>query len=59
MDKYDETRISLTICFIVFVILKLTNLISWSWWWVTIPLWGTALIATIVTIILIVTKDKM
>lgn len=25
--------------FIVFVILKLTNLIAWSWWWVTSPLW--------------------
>jgi hypothetical protein len=20
--------------------LKLTNVINWSWWWVTAPLWG-------------------
>jgi hypothetical protein len=26
--------------FIVFLILKLTHTITWSWWWVTAPLWG-------------------
>lgn len=25
---------------IVFITLKLTNVINWSWWWVTAPLWG-------------------
>lgn len=25
--------------FIIFLILKLTNTIDWSWWWVTAPLW--------------------
>lgn len=29
------------ILFIVFLILKLTNVIAWSWWWVTSPLWIT------------------
>ncbi len=24
---------------IVFIILKLTNYIDWSWWWVLAPLW--------------------
>ena len=24
---------------VVFVVLKLTHLISWSWWWVLSPLW--------------------
>ena len=24
---------------IVFIVLKLTNVINWSWWWVTSPLW--------------------
>lgn len=28
-----------TTLFIVFLILKLTNTIDWSWWWVTSPLW--------------------
>jgi hypothetical protein len=25
---------------IVFITLKLIHEISWSWWWVTAPLWG-------------------
>jgi Transmembrane Fragile-X-F protein len=25
--------------FIVFLTLKLTHVIDWSWWWVTSPLW--------------------
>lgn len=25
--------------FIIFLILKLTHTINWSWWWVTAPLW--------------------
>ena len=28
-----------TVLFIVFLILKLTDTIDWSWWWVTNPLW--------------------
>ena len=27
------------VLFVVFLILKLTGNISWSWWWVTSPLW--------------------
>ena len=29
----------LGLLFIVFLVLKLTNVIDWSWWWVTAPLW--------------------
>lgn len=29
-----------TVLFFVFLILKLTKTITWSWWWVTAPLWG-------------------
>ena len=25
---------------IVFITLKLTGVIAWSWWWVLAPLWG-------------------
>ena len=25
---------------IVFIVLKLTKVIDWSWWWVTLPFWG-------------------
>lgn len=27
------------VLFLVFLVLKLTNVIDWSWWWVTAPLW--------------------
>ena len=26
---------------VVFITLKLLGYITWSWWWVTAPLWGT------------------
>lgn len=37
-----------TVLFVVFLVLKLTHVIAWSWLWVTSPLWisaGLALIA--------------
>jgi hypothetical protein len=40
--------------FVVFLILKLTDVIDWSWWWVTSPLWiGWALVLLIVVVILV------
>jgi hypothetical protein len=30
----------LGLVFVVFLTLKLTGHIDWSWWWVTAPLWG-------------------
>lgn len=48
------------ILFIVFLILKLTNNIDWSWWWVTSPLWisaGLFFVILIIGIIVIVLKD--
>lgn len=42
--------------FIVFLVLKLTNTINWSWWWVTSPLWiPFALVLFIVIIVIIAT----
>ena len=31
---------ALTLLGVAFVILKLTHVISWSWWYVTMPFWG-------------------
>lgn len=28
-----------TVLFVVFLVLKLTHNIDWSWWWVTSPIW--------------------
>lgn len=30
----------LSLLAIVFITLKLTSVIDWSWWYVTMPLWG-------------------
>lgn len=47
-----------TLLFLVFLVLKLTNVITWSWWWITAPLWiswllvlGVIIIAIIIAII--------
>lgn len=32
------------VLFAIFLVLKLTETIDWSWWWVTSPLWIAALI---------------
>jgi hypothetical protein len=42
MEKENNKSTGITlsmILFIVFLILKLTGNINWSWWWVTSPLW--------------------
>lgn len=45
-----------TILGIVFIVLKLTGVISWSWLWVLAPFWiPLALVAFIVVIVIIVT----
>lgn len=37
---------------VAFIVLKLTHVINWSWWWVTAPFWGgIALFLGIVAII--------
>ena len=47
MEK-SGTGLSLgTVLFIVFLVLKLCGTITWSWWWVTAPLWIPAGLALI------------
>ena len=36
---------------VLFVGLKLTHYIDWSWWWVTLPFWGMfAVFAAVISI---------
>lgn len=45
------------ILFIVFLVLKLTGNIDWSWWWVTSPLWiplGLAFSIFIVVLLVVI-----
>lgn len=42
------------ILFIVFLVLKLTGVVAWSWLWVTSPLWiGAALFVVLVVLAVI------
>lgn len=52
----DEIGVGLpTILFVVFLVLKLTNNIDWSWWWVTSPLWiPIAFVAVIFVFVIII-----
>jgi len=54
-----ESEFLLWIVLTVFIILKLTGVIFWSWWLVFIPLWGPgALILTIYLPLAIIEKLK-
>ena len=39
---------------LVFLVLKLTKVIDWSWWWITAPLWGQAALIILVLVIAII-----
>lgn len=50
-----------SVLFIVFLILKLTGNINWSWWWVTSPLWipitlGVAIIGVVGIVMILLNK---
>ena len=41
--------------FLVFLILKLCKVITWSWWWVTAPLWipfGLVIVIIVVALVI-------
>lgn len=37
---------------ITFIVLKLCNVINWSWWWVLSPLWISLILSIIILIII-------
>ena len=44
----------LELLLVVFIVLKLTGVITWSWWWILSPLWIPLAIALIITIIFLI-----
>ena len=38
--------------FLIFMTLKLTGYIDWSWWWVTAPLWGGLAFLLVIGVVL-------
>lgn len=39
-NNYSYSFPLCSVLFVLFLALKLTGHINWSWWWVTAPLWG-------------------
>ena len=55
MEKGASSGIGLPgVLFVVFLVLKLTGNIDWSWWWVTSPIWIPLLVAVAIFITLII-----
>jgi len=42
------------VLFVVFLVLKLCHVISWSWWWVTCPLWTPLAIVLLFMVLAVV-----
>lgn len=59
----SETKKSITIggtgffnlLFLVFLVLKLTKVIDWSWWWITAPLWVPVSISVLFFVLVLLT----
>jgi hypothetical protein len=50
--KYAKAPVTyLAIAFVVLAALKLAGVIAWSWWLVTLPLWGLMAAALVIAII--------
>ena len=53
-DKQASGGIGFTgLLTIVFIILKLCGVITWSWWWVLSPLWISAILWVILVVIVL------
>ena len=42
------------ILFFIYLTLKLTDTISWSWWWVTSPLWIPLAASAVIAILAVI-----
>ena len=41
---------------IVFIVLKLTKVISWSWWWVLSPIWIPTALVVVLLLVWVITN---
>jgi hypothetical protein len=56
MERKSSGGIGLTgVLFLVFLVLKLTGNIDWSWWWVTSPIWIPFVLVIGVLIVILLT----
>ena len=54
MNNITEPRSILETVLVVFIVLKLLDVIQWSWWWVLAPLWGPAAIIFAAFLIMVI-----
>lgn len=52
--KIQGGSLGTTLLLIAFIVLKLTNVISWSWWWVLSPLWIPVALTIIIVLVWII-----
>lgn len=43
-----------TLLTVLFIGLKLTNYINWSWWWVLAPMWVPVVIVILIMILILI-----
>lgn len=43
---------------VLFIALKLTNYIDWSWWWVLSPIWILTILLIIILTIVVIAENK-
>ena len=58
-EKTSSTNFGVSLGFLefltlIFITLKLTDYIDWSWWWVLAPLWGQVLIFIVAFIFVVI-----
>lgn len=46
-----------SVLFLIFLVLKLTGHIDWSWWWVSAPLWLDFIIFFVALLVIEVAKE--
>lgn len=47
-----------TVLGLIFVTLKLVDVIAWSWWWVLAPFWIPALFALVFLVIYLIAVER-
>ena len=45
--------------FLVFLVLKLTGVSDWSWWWITSPIWIGVILAIVTAIVITILELKI
>lgn len=51
-----ESNGGLSLLFLIFLVLKLTHVINWSWWWIFAPIWIPVAIVAILFILAVILR---